>query len=117
MDSAIFYSNDIEAVIPFYRDILGFKIDYQLGDKFISFIFPNGGRLGIKKRREEREIPGHQTVFISCDNIDQKYAECKSKKLQFAKELNVQPWGTEFSILDADGNKVLFIDRKKSYDI
>lgn len=110
LDSAIFYSHDIKKVIPLYRDILNFQIDYQREDKFVSFIFPNGGRLGIKKQREEREVPGYQTVFVSVENIEEFYDSLRSK-MEMYKELTEQPWGKEFSILDADKNKVLFIER------
>ena len=111
LDSAVFYSNDIEKVIPFYRDILGFKVDYQQGETFVAFIFPNGARLSIKKKRDEREIPGYQTVFISVDDIEKLYNELKQKNIEFYTDLATFDWGTEFSILDADRNKVLFIKR------
>jgi predicted enzyme related to lactoylglutathione lyase len=111
LDSAVLYSDDIEKVVPLYRDILVFKIDYHQEGRFISFIFPNGARLGIKTRREEREIPGHQTVFITVDNIEQEYKRLKREGVEFAKELVENPWGKEFSILDADKNKILYIRR------
>lgn len=111
LDSAIFYSSNIETVIPLYRDIFGFKVDYQREDKFVSFIFPNGARLGIKKSREDREMPGSQTVFVSVNNIEDWYEKVKIKGVNIAKELTSQPWGKEFSVLDADGNKTLFIER------
>lgn len=109
LDSAVLYSNNIEQVIPFYRDILGFTFDYQT-ERFVSFLFPNGGRLGIKNKTEEREIPGHQTVFISVEKIEEKWQELK-EKVPVYKELETKPWGKEFSILDPDHNKVLFVER------
>jgi len=111
LDSAVFYSSDADKVVSFYRDTLGFQVDYIQEGRFASFIFPNGARLGIKTSREEREIPGHQTVFISVSNIEKVYELLKSKRLTFNKELNSQSWGKEFSILDPDANKVLFIER------
>lgn len=110
LDSAIFYSHNIEKVIPLYRDVLNFTIDYNREGQFVSFIFPNGGRLGIKKQREEREIPGHQTIFIAVKDIETYYQQLRSKVTMY-KELTQEPWGKEFSILDADENKVLFIER------
>lgn len=111
LDSAVFYSDDIEKVIPLYRDILKFTIDYHQEGRFVSFIFSNGARLGIKTRREEREIPGHQTAFISVDDIEGEYNRLKKEDVMFAKELVINPWGTEFSVLDADKNKILYIKR------
>jgi len=48
LHSAVFYSNDLSKAIPFYTEKLDFKMEYQQEDKFVSFIFPNGARLGIK---------------------------------------------------------------------
>jgi predicted enzyme related to lactoylglutathione lyase len=112
LDSAVFYSNDIGRVIKFYRDVLGFVVEYQQGDKYVSFIFPNNARLGIKKKIEEREIPGAQTVFISMDKgIESWYEMLKSKGVQIYKELIIQDWGKNFSILDPDNNKVQFVEK------
>jgi len=112
LDSAVFYSNNILEVIPFYRDILGFKLEYQ-SERFVYFIFPNGGRLGIKNQTEEREIPGYQSVFIGVDDIVPVYNDLQNKKVVFYKELQEHPWGKEFSILDPDGNKVLYMERPR----
>lgn len=127
LDSAVFYTNDLNKVIEFYRDVLGFEVEYIQDGRFVSFIFPNGAKLGIKQKVEEREIPGAQTVFISVDNIKGLYEELKKRTLVlpheegtivmpqiiFAKELVEQDWGTNFSILDPDDNKVLFVEHAK----
>jgi len=112
LDSAVFYSNDLNKVIPFYVDLLGFKVECQQGENYVSFIFPNGARLGIKKKVEEREIPGAQTVFIGVDDIDTLYRELKKTDVEFIKELTDQDWGKNFSIIDPDKNKVQFVQRK-----
>ena len=110
LDSAIFYSNDIEAVIPFYTDTLGFTLEYKT-ERFVSFIFPNGAKLGIKNQTKEREIPGYQSVFINVKNIADLYAKHQEMKLDFYTELKDNPWGKDYSILDPDKNKVLFIEK------
>lgn len=113
LDSAVLYSHDIEKVVPFYRDTLGFNVEYHRPGQsgFVSFIFPNGARLGIKTQRRDREAPGYQTVFISVDNIEAKRDELKEKGVKFFTELTEYDWGKEFSILDADDNRILFIER------
>ncbi|PIZ00310.1 hypothetical protein COY62_03245 [bacterium (Candidatus Howlettbacteria) CG_4_10_14_0_8_um_filter_40_9] len=111
LDSAVFYSNNIEKIIPFYRDTLGFEVEYIQEDRFVSFIFPNGARLGIKQGNEEREIPGAQAIFISIESIDEYYSQIKEKGLEIYKEPVNQDWGKNFSILDPDKNKVLFVER------
>lgn len=112
LDSVVLYSNDIEKVTDFYKNVVGLEIDYRQGDKFVSFKFSNGVRLGIKKAVEEREIPGAQTFFIGVDDAEAIYEELKKKKVDFHKKLTVETWGTEFAILDPDKNKVEFLQRK-----
>lgn len=107
LHSAIFYTKDIDAAEKFYKDKLGFQIEYKSEDKFISF-FLGESRLGVKRQVEAREIPGHQSIFIEVDNIAEVYARIQSQKLEILKPLTEEKWATEFSILDPDGNKVLF---------
>lgn len=111
LDSAVLYAHDITSTIPFYRDTLGLTLEYEQAGKFVSFIFPNGGRLGIKTAAEPREIPGHQTVFIGTGAIENDYEKLKALGLEFKAELTTQSWGQSFSLLDPDGNKVLFVQR------
>lgn len=113
LDSAVFYSNNIDKVVSFYKDVLGFAIEYQQDDKYVSFIFPNDARLGIKRKVEEREIPGAQTVFVSLESgIESLYESLKQKNVPIYKKLIVQNWGKNFSILDPDGNKVQFVEKQ-----
>jgi predicted enzyme related to lactoylglutathione lyase len=107
LHSGIFYTNNIDTVEAFYID-LGFKVEYRSGDRFISFIIGDNGRLGIKKKTEVREIPGHQTIFIEVSDIENYYNKIKDKGLEILKPLTKEEWATEFTILDPDGNKILF---------
>ncbi len=108
LDSAVFYSNNIEAVVTFYRDVIGLEVEFVQSDRFASFIFSNGVRLGIKKKAEEREVPGRQTIFIGVEDIEEYYTKFKEMKANFYKELTEESWGKQFSILDPDNYKVLF---------
>jgi len=113
LDSAVLYSNDIETITNFYQNVLGMELDYRQEDKYVSFKFDNGVRLGIKKAVEEREVVGSQTFFVDTDNIQEDYERLVEKGVEVYKELNEQSWGKEFSILDPDKNKVEFIQRPK----
>jgi predicted enzyme related to lactoylglutathione lyase len=108
LHSAVFYTKDINAIAEFYEIKLGFKAEYRDGDKFISFLIGDNGRLAIKKQVEQREVPGHQTVFIEVDDAEELYQRAKANGLDILKSLTVEKWATEFTILDPDGNKVLF---------
>jgi predicted enzyme related to lactoylglutathione lyase len=109
LHSAVFYTSDIDRIEKFYQDKLEFQVEYRSGDKFISFLIGNSGRLGIKKQKEDREVPGHQSVFIQVDNIKEVYEDIKSTDIEILKPLTEEGWSTNFTILDPDGNKVLFL--------
>lgn len=109
--SAIFYTKDLNGIISFYRDVVGLEVNYIQEGKFASFKLGNGC-LGIKQASEEREVPGHQTVFIEVENIEETYDQFKEKGIKFLKELTKEDWATNFSFLDPDGNKLQFVSKK-----
>lgn len=112
LDSVIFYTNDIQTAVEFYSEQIGLQLDERTGDKYVSFRFDNGVKLGIKKAVEGREIPGAQTFFLAVDDATGEYAKAKAKGLSIFKELVDEPWALEFSMLDPDGNKIEFVQKK-----
>lgn len=110
LHSAVFYSKDLTPLEEFYVDFLGAKIERETAGKFVSFMFENGCRLGIKVGDKPREIGGHGTIFVEVPDIGSWYKKSVSSNRAIYKHLIVQPWGKSFSILDADGNKVEFLE-------
>jgi predicted enzyme related to lactoylglutathione lyase len=112
LDSIIFYTHSLESVKLFYLEVVGLKLDYEQPKTYVSFWINSETRLGIKGAKEEREIPGSQTAMFQVDDPQIEYEKYKSKQVVFSKELTEQSWGKEFSILDPDGNKLIFVERK-----
>lgn len=111
LHSAIFYTRNLTESVDFYVQLLEFEIEYIQQGRFASFILGEC-RLGIKQAKEEREIPGHQTVFVMTDDIVQLYEALKARRVTFSKHLVEEDWATNFALLDPDGNKMLFIAGK-----
>jgi|AntAceMinimDraft_18_1070375.scaffolds.fasta_scaffold422140_1 predicted enzyme related to lactoylglutathione lyase len=110
-DSAILYTNNLEKAIDFYQGIIGLEVEYRQNDEYISFLFPNGARIGIKAAIEKREKPGFQTIIISLNNIKDFYQKIKDNNVNIYEELKTESWGTTFSILDVDNNRIEFLKR------
>ena len=109
LDSAILYTHDIGRIREFYEKTVGLKFEYQDGTHYVSFIFPNGAKLGINKSVLPRETPGVQTFFLRVDDIKNQYEKYKSLGFQFYEPYSENDWGNYFAILDPDGNKIGFI--------
>jgi len=113
IDSAVFYTADIDKVVAFYEGVLGFTVEYRRDDSFVSFILDNGVRLGIKRAVEEREVPGAQTVFIGVENVEGLHEKYQSLGVEFYKPLSyLKGFGKNFSLYDPDRNKVQFVERE-----
>jgi len=112
LDAVIFYTHDVPAVVDYYTNKIGLKLEYTSGDKYASFLFDNGVKLGIKKATEEREVPGSQTFFLAVVDAKAEYELAKQKGLHILKELVEEEWALEFSVLDPDGNKVEYVQNK-----
>lgn len=111
LDSAILYTNDINNIRKFYEEVVGLTVEYQDGDHYVSFIFPNGAKLGINKSiLTEREKPGGQTVFIRTQDIKAQKEKYEKLGYNFYEPYEEHYWGRYFAILDPDGNKIGFID-------
>lgn len=114
LDSIIFYTNDIETVKDFYLNTIHLILEYQQQDKYISFLITDTIRLGIKKAVEKREVPGSQSMMLASTSIDALYQEFQQNKIPFYKNLTDESWGKAFAILDPDGNKIEYIQRKET---
>lgn len=112
LNSAVFYSKDLTPLKDFYTNFLGCAIEDGSSDRFMSVLFENGFKLGIKVGDKPREIPGHQTVFVEVPDIENWYQKAIVQNIEVYKALVEQPWGRSFSVLDADGNKVEFLEEK-----
>ncbi len=105
--SGIFYTNNLPLIKDFYINNLELKIDTE-DSKFIGFKIGESF-LGIKVKEDAREVPGHQTIILSVNDIEDWYKRLKSNGVKIYKEISNDDWGVNFAILDLDGNKVEFV--------
>ena len=112
LHSAVFYSKDLEPLISFYEEYLEAKIEGRQGNRFMYVCLPDNSRIAIKVGNQQREVPGHQSVFLDVGDLEAWYQKALDKKVTIYKHLVQEPWGKEFSVLDPDGNKVVFYEDK-----
>ena len=64
------YTNDIDKIIDFYTYQIGLELEYRSGDKYASFLFDNGVRLGIKKAAEKIETGAGNKITDAVNKLD-----------------------------------------------
>ena len=109
---------DVDASAAFYRDQLGFRIDFLHGNPpFYGSVSRDGATLHLKLVHEpvfaagaaERE--GLIMAFVATPNVRELYTEYLAADAEIVQKLTKQAWGgTDFIVRDPDGNAIAFVD-------
>lgn len=94
---------DLELSIRFYRDQLGFDVDWrEAGNAGLS---RDGGRLMVCERGQGH--PG-TWVWIGVDDAAALLSEFEARAVTIARALEDYPWAREFTVADPDGHMLRF---------
>jgi predicted enzyme related to lactoylglutathione lyase len=97
--------DDVAAGIAYYRDLLGFAINYAQHD--IGVMYRDEVTVLLIARTERHTGIGSACVYI--DNADALYTEFVAKGAKVQGPPVSQPWGLRvFDVLDPEGNKIAF---------
>ncbi|WP_433013567.1 glyoxalase superfamily protein [Kribbella sp. CA-294648] len=113
----VLYVADVDAAATFYRDQLGFRIDFVHGNPpFYGSVSRDGATLHLKHVDEpvfvagaaERE--GLIMAFVDTPNVRELYTEYLAADAEIVQKLTKQAWGgTDFIVRDPDGNAITFV--------
>lgn len=113
----VLFVADVAAASAFYRDRLGFEIDFLHGSPpFYGSVSREAATLHLKFVHEPVYAPGAREreelimAFIGVENVKSRYAEYTATGVDFAQKLTKQAWGgTDFIVCDPDGNGICFV--------
>jgi catechol 2,3-dioxygenase-like lactoylglutathione lyase family enzyme len=113
----VLYVADVDASATFYRNQLGFRIDFLHGNPpFYGSVSRDGATLHLKLVDEpvfaagaaERE--GLIMAFVDTPNVRELYTEYLAADAEIVQKLTKQAWGgTDFIVRDPDGNAIAFV--------
>lgn len=113
------FVSDVERSAAFFKDKLGFVIDYLYGQPpFYGLVSRDG--VGLNLRHMDTPVIDptlrEQEVLLSAaivmEGIEELFHEYQSRRVEFAQALSQQPWGTrDFVVRDPDGNLICFASR------
>jgi catechol 2,3-dioxygenase-like lactoylglutathione lyase family enzyme len=112
----IFVAN-VKASAEFFRDTLGFSIDFLHGrPPFYGSVSRDGACVHLKFVHEPVLIAGPQdrdgliVAFIEVENVKALYAEYLAAGAILGQKLKKQAWGgRDFVVRDPDGNGLCFV--------
>ncbi|HWJ39705.1 MAG TPA: VOC family protein [Candidatus Limnocylindrales bacterium] len=107
---------NVRASAAFFRDKLGFAIDFLHGEPpFYGSVSRGGACLHLRFVHEPvfkdgiRDKEQLLSAFINVDNVKGLFAEFKLAGVTFVHPLRKEPWGASaFIISDPDGNWICF---------
>ena len=104
----IIWTDDLERLLGFYRDILGLK-PHSVRAHFVSFKWGNV-RLGIGAHSEvsgRTTEPYRVMVNLGVDDIQAAYDSIRSKGVEFSRPPEEEHWGGRVATFsDPDGNTI-----------
>lgn len=112
----VIFVMNVEAAAAFFRDKLGFAIDFLHGHPpFYGSVSRGGACLHLRFVHEPvfkdgvREEEQLLAAFLDVDNIKGLFAEFKAAGVNFVRPLRKEPWGgSAFIVRDPDGNWICF---------
>ena len=93
--------SDLRAALAYYRDALGFSVDFTWGDP-PTYAGLEWGHVELHLAKGEPRSPS--TVAFFCRGLDALREQFKNKGARMAGPITVEPYGMrEFSATDLDG--------------
>jgi uncharacterized glyoxalase superfamily protein PhnB len=97
--------SDVAAGVAYYRDILGFKINYQQHNLGVM----DRDRVRLLLIAKTPKYSGIGSAYVYVNDADQLHAELREKGANVQGGPVSQPWGLrEFRVLDPEGNQITF---------
>jgi len=112
-----FLVDDLERATAYYRDQLGFEIEFVY-ESFYASVTRDGFAIHLKcapksaADREHRKENEHLDAYIAVCGIRGLFSELKTRGAKMLKEPEERPWGcVDFYVEDPDGNILCFSER------
>jgi len=112
-----FLVDDLDRAIAYYRDRLGFELDF-LYESFYASVSRNGFAIHLKHAakvvadRANRKRNEHLDAYIAVSGIRDLFSELQTRGAGVIRPLEERPWNClDFYVEDADGYILCFSEQ------
>jgi catechol 2,3-dioxygenase-like lactoylglutathione lyase family enzyme len=116
-DAVVFSVSDMDASLFYYRDALGFSVEFKWGEPTsYAGLCRDNVALHLAIQSLAKRQPGQSALCVFVRDVDALHAEIASKGARVVKPPEDYDYGMrDFDVLDLDGNKIIFgMGSKKS---
>jgi len=110
MQTTIYFVDDWDPAVAFYRDVLGLKEVVNFPNRWAFFAVPGGGSIALQPRSDE--AANH--VSIEVTGIKDFVAELKARGAKVIDDVCQQEHGETALIEDSSGNLIALLDTATS---
>lgn len=112
-----FLVDDLDRAIAYYRDRLGFELDFKY-ESFYASVTRDGFAIHLKHGvnpaadRAQRKQDEHLDAYVSVSGIRALFDELQVRRAEVIKPLEERPWAClDFYVEDADGYILCFSEQ------
>ena len=101
--------SDLERSLAFYRNLLGFEVEYRNGST-IALLRIGEGTLGLLHAKVPGPTEQRKNVHVelTTDDLDGLYEDLKGRGAEFYEPPRDKSWERSMSLLDPDGYRIEF---------
>ena len=106
IQSVLIWSEDIQRLAPFYRDVLGLTPEME-SDEFVMFQAASGAQLGLGRHSEVKgsaQDPYRVMVNFHVDDCQAEYEQLSKKGVKFTRKPSQDNGAVIATFKDPDGN-------------
>jgi uncharacterized glyoxalase superfamily protein PhnB len=112
--AAVLGAADVGAALAYYRDVLGFAVDFTWG-KPPTYAGLQLGPACLHLAQSTRKERGRVCFF--CEGLDELYRDFEAKGAKITQPITVEPYNMrEFWVADLDGNELVFGEPTRAED-
>ena len=100
----IFHTADLQRLVAFYVERLGFEEVYRFEDAYVSLEGPL--KLGLTAVSELTRA-GRAAIWLCCRDVDAEIEALRAAGVEVTREPEDMEWGERMAaVLDPDGNEI-----------